>query len=115
MPASNAHSPADRARTHPVSEDARIIVLDRPGCHLCEEASQIAHRVASELGEVVEHRSIEADDALKRRWAIEIPVVLVDGEVVAVHRLAEKDLRAALKRRRRDRAGTSRKRLFGVF
>ena len=107
MPAPS--TPDEHRATHPISESARIIVIDRPGCHLCVEASQIAQRVAAELGESVEHRSIEEDDALKRRWAIEIPVILVDGEVVGVYRLAEKDLRTALKKR------PGRKKFLGLF
>ncbi|CAM3936279.1 glutaredoxin family protein [Helcobacillus massiliensis] len=80
---------------------ARITVLDRPGCHLCVEASAVVHRVADELGEAVDHRNIDEDDDLKRRWSLEIPVIMVDGEVVAVYRVTEQELRRALKKKRR--------------
>lgn len=74
------------------------MLLERPGCHLCEEAALIVERVAAEAGERVERVNIEDDDALARRWSIEIPVVAVDGEVVAVYRVEEKKLQAALTR-----------------
>ncbi len=92
----NAHDPSLLS-----SSGARIVLLERPGCHLCEEAALIVERVAAATGEKVERVNIENDDALARRWSIEIPVVAVDGKVVAVYRVTEKEVRAALARGRR--------------
>ena len=80
------------------SSGARIVLLERPGCHLCEEAAEVVSRVAALTGEEVERVNIEADDELARRWSIEIPVVAVDGEVVAVYRVNDEELKAALVR-----------------
>jgi glutaredoxin len=63
---------------------AELTLYSRPGCHLCEEA----------LAELVElHRQgyrfelrevdIESDEALLRRMLERIPVVELNGEVVA--------------------------------
>ena len=89
----NAHDPDLSS-----SSGARIVLLERPGCHLCEEAALIVERVATATGEKVERVNIDDNDALARRWSIEIPVVAVDGKVVAVYRVKEKDLMAALTR-----------------
>lgn len=58
---------------------ARITLLTKPGCHLCDEARIVVRDVAAELGERVAERSILDDPALARRWSEQIPVVLVDG------------------------------------
>lgn len=73
------------------SSGARIVLLERPGCHLCEEAAEVVSRVAALTGEEVERVNIEANDELARRWSIEIPVV-------AVYRVNEEELNAALVR-----------------
>lgn len=82
------------------SRGARIVILERPGCHLCEDASRVVHALATELGEEVEHTNIEDDEALARRWSLEIPVIAVDGRVINVYRANRAELRAALTRTR---------------
>ena len=78
------------------SPHSRIVILERPGCHLCDEALAVVTRVANEHGESITRRNIDDDDALARRWSIEIPVIAVDGSVIAVHRITETQLRRAL-------------------
>lgn len=78
------------------SSGARIVILERPGCHLCEAASTIVHAIAHEFGEEVEHVNIDHSEELARRWQIEIPVIAIDGAVVSVYRAEEAKIRAAL-------------------
>ena len=58
--------------------------LTRPGCHLCDDAAPAVRRAARALGgATVATIDIEQDDALVRDYGMRIPVVRVDGEVVA--------------------------------
>ena len=57
--------------------------LTRPGCHLCDDAAPAVRRAARAVGGVVEEIDIEQDDALVRDFGLRIPVVRLDGEVIA--------------------------------
>ena len=75
---------------------ARVTLYSRPGCHLCEDAREVVARVCADLGETFEELSIDDDDALRARYADEIPVTLVDGRQHDFWRVDEARLRAAL-------------------
>ncbi len=75
---------------------ARVLVLTKPGCHLCVDACAAVDRIAAELGVTWQERDITGDDELMTRWAEYVPVVLVDGEVHDWFRVREDRLRAAL-------------------
>ena len=76
--------------------EARIVLLGRPGCHLCEDARSVIERVAKDLGVTWEERSIEDDPELLAQYAEQIPVTLVDGRQHDFWRVDERRLRAAL-------------------
>ena len=76
--------------------EARIVLLGRPGCHLCEDARSVIERVAGDLGVTWEERSIEDDPELLAEYAEQIPVTLVDGRQHDFWRVDERRLRAAL-------------------
>ena len=75
---------------------ARVTLYSRPGCHLCDDAREVVARVCADLGETFEEHSIDEDEALRRRYADEIPVTLVDGRQHDFWRVDETRLRAAL-------------------
>lgn len=56
-----------------------LLLLTRPGCHLCEDARRIVQRVSKDLGIPWQERSIEQDPDLLDRFAEEIPVLMIDG------------------------------------
>jgi len=58
---------------------ARVQVIGRPGCHLCEQAEQVVAEVCGQLGVDYEVLSIEDDPMLADEFAEFIPVTLVDG------------------------------------
>ena len=62
-----------------------IEFLTRPGCHLCADAEPVVRRAArwAGVGVGVESVDIDAHDHLVRDYGMRIPVVLVDGTVVA--------------------------------
>ncbi|GAA1993288.1 glutaredoxin family protein [Terrabacter lapilli] len=83
---------------HPSQAPApRVVLLGRPGCHLCEEARTVVERVTAELGVAWEERSVDDDPELLRRYAEQIPVTFVDGRRHDFWRVDEGRLRAALR------------------
>jgi hypothetical protein len=74
----------------------RVLLLGKPGCHLCDEARVVVERVCDDLGIGWAERSILEDAELNRRYAEQIPVTLVDGQQHAIWRVDEARLRAAL-------------------
>jgi glutaredoxin len=83
---------------------ARITLLSRPGCHLCDDARQVISRVADDLGVAWEERDITQSEADLREYWERIPVTLVDGVQHDFWRVSEDRLRRALRlpsRRRR--------------
>jgi hypothetical protein len=76
---------------------ARVTLIGKPGCHLCDEARAVVARVTAELGEAFEELSILDDPALHERYWEQIPVTLVDGEQHDFWRVDEGRLRAALR------------------
>ena len=57
--------------------------LEKPGCHLCEDALPSVHRLARRLGLQVHRIDVEADDDLLAEFALRIPVVRLDGAIIA--------------------------------
>ena len=78
------------------TSEPRIVLLGRPGCHLCEDARAVVQRVAQDLGVGWEERSIDDDPQLLERYAEQIPVTLVDGRQHDFWRVDEARLRSAL-------------------
>ena len=75
---------------------ARIALLSRSGCHLCDEARAVIARVAADLGVGWEERDIDlsADDLAQ--YSEMVPVTFVDGVQHDFWRVSEQRLRAAL-------------------
>jgi hypothetical protein len=75
---------------------ARITLIGKPGCHLCDDARSVIARVAADLGVSWEERSITDDPVLAEEYWEQIPVTLVDGRQHDYWRVDEARLRAAL-------------------
>jgi hypothetical protein len=82
---------------------ARITLVGKPGCHLCDDARGVVGTVVGELADQpgaprieVEERSILDDAALHERFVEEIPVVLINDRVHNYWRIDPARLRAAL-------------------
>ena len=85
----------EAADTYARTEDGRLALaspLDvtlytRPGCHLCDEAkAQIApllRRAGGRLQEV----NIDADEILRARYNVDVPVLFLGARKVAKHRV----------------------------
>lgn len=75
---------------------ARVRLLSKPGCHLCDEARVVIDQVCTELGEAYDELDITAYPNLRDEYAEQIPVIFVDGRQHDYWRVSAGRLRAAL-------------------
>lgn len=85
--------------------DIRLTLIGKPGCHLCDDAREVVQAVMAEVeatdaagspSVALVEVSILDDPALAERYAEEIPVLLVDGEMHAYWRVDPVRLKTAL-------------------
>ena len=86
-----------------MTRDIRLTLIGKPGCHLCDDAREVVQAVVAEVeatdaapGIALEERSILDDAALAARYAEEIPVLLIDGEMHNYWRIDPVRLKTAL-------------------
>jgi hypothetical protein len=75
---------------------AEVVLLGKPGCHLCEDAAVVVNEVCSELGVAWREESILSDPGLVDQYAETIPVVLINGRQHDFLRIDPDRLRIAL-------------------
>jgi glutaredoxin len=79
---------------------ARLTLIGKPGCHLCDEARDAVTAVVAQLGAddsiTLEERSILDEPELHARYWDEIPVVQINGAVHTIWRVDPERLRVAL-------------------
>ena len=74
----------------------RVLLLSRPGCHLCDEARAVIGRVTAELGVGWTERDITGSPDDLAQYADMIPVTFVDGVQHDFWRVSPDRLRSAL-------------------
>ena len=86
-----------------MTRDIRLTLIGKPGCHLCDDARVVVQAVIAEVEATdaaprisLEERSILDDAELADRYAEEIPVLLIDGEVHDYWRVDPVRLKTAL-------------------
>jgi hypothetical protein len=79
-----------------VASGARVVLVGRQGCHLCEQAREVVATVCGVLDVAWSEVSIDDHPGLPARYAEMIPVVLVDGAEHAYWRVDAAALRRAL-------------------
>jgi len=78
---------------------ARISVVHREDCELCEEMlAELAALGRREPLPPIEVLDVDSDPRLTRRYGLNVPVLLLDGTVVCRHRLDERELLRLLRR-----------------
>lgn len=75
----------------------RVLVLTRPGCHLCADAVAVIEAVCAETGDRWAERDITADPELEPRYTDQVPVTFVDGAQHDFWRVDAARLRRALR------------------
>ncbi|MCK0113687.1 glutaredoxin family protein [Ornithinimicrobium sp. F0845] len=81
----------------------QVTLIDREGCHLCEEAAAVIARVVERTGAVWDRVDVDSSPELLHKYADLVPVVLVDGREVAHWRVTDEALTSAINRRSRRR------------
>lgn len=74
---------------------ARVVLVSREGCHLCDVAREVIEGVVAQTGDSFAVVDIDADPELAR-YTDEVPVTFVDGRQHDYWRVDEARLRAAL-------------------
>ena len=77
---------------------AHVILYTRPGCHLCEEAKAEIHAAGCDGEYLLEEVNIDTDPALKERYGLEIPVILINGIKAFKYRLTADEFKRKLRR-----------------
>lgn len=80
-----------------------VLLLSRPGCHLCDDARAVVEKVAAETSAQVEEINMLEHPDLVAKYAEQIPVTLVDGKQHDYWRVDEDRLRRAVTGGRRRR------------
>lgn len=75
---------------------ARVTLIGKPDCHLCEQAAIVIASVCDELDVEWEQLSILDDPSLADEYWEQIPVTLVDGKPHDIYRVNPERLRSAL-------------------
>lgn len=80
----------------PQAAKPAVVLYSRPGCHLCDVAETQLRALQPRFGFALAVVDIEENDELHRRFMLEIPVVEVEGEVVARAPITARALEDAL-------------------
>ena len=75
---------------------ARVTLIGKPDCHLCEAAREVIAAVCAQTGDAYVELSILDDSELADEYWEQIPVTLVDGVQHDFWRVDPARLRAAL-------------------
>ncbi|GAA1762042.1 glutaredoxin family protein [Luedemannella helvata] len=77
---------------------SRLVLLTRPGCHLCDVAKEAMARVSAASGEPWEELDVETDIELETEYGDRLPVILLDGREHGYWRVEEERLLRDLRR-----------------
>ncbi|MFI7280555.1 glutaredoxin family protein [Micromonospora chersina] len=75
-----------------MSSDARLTLITRPDCHLCEDAKAALDRVVAVTGDRWISKDVTGDLELEREYGDRLPVVLLDGKEHGYWRVEEERL-----------------------
>lgn len=73
-----------------------LVLLSKPGCHLCEEMRAVVEPLLRAHGLDLVEKDVRDDPELSRRYLLAIPVLLCEGRELARHRLGPDDLQPLL-------------------
>lgn len=59
--------------------EARVVLLVRDGCHLCDEAVAVVSAVCARTGDSWTVVDVDSDPALQAEYTDHVPVTFVDG------------------------------------
>jgi glutaredoxin len=68
-----------------------VVVYSRKGCHLCEIVKETLAKLQRRGGFHWREIDVESDEALRRQFTDEVPVVYIDGRKAFKYRLDEQE------------------------
>lgn len=71
---------------------ARLTLITRADCHLCDVAKEALDRVCAVTGESWRELDVDADPELLAEYSDRVPVVLLDGQEHGYWRVEEERL-----------------------
>lgn len=77
--------------------EARLTLMTRNDCHLCDEAKEVLSRLMPEHAASLEVVDVDSKKEWSRDYGEEIPVLLINGSKASKFRLDERRLRRRLK------------------
>jgi glutaredoxin len=83
------------------------VLYEGAGCGLCARALEVLESEAGRLGFDLRRVAIDGDEELERRYRIDLPVVLVDGEIAFTAAVAAGPLARAVGRAQARRSAAS--------
>ncbi len=95
-----------------VVEPIGLTLMTRTRCHLCEEMAQVVEAVAREFPVRLETRDVDEDEALRNRYGLEVPVLLVNGRKAFKYRVTAAELRRRLRAEQRRFGRAAWRRMF---
>jgi glutaredoxin len=70
---------------------AEVILYSRKGCHLCDLVKESLHKLHQRGGFSWREVDVDSDDALRRQFTDEVPVIFINGRKAFKYRLDEQD------------------------
>ncbi|MEN9710685.1 MAG: hypothetical protein RL441_677 [Actinomycetota bacterium] len=77
---------------------ARITLIGKPGCHLCDDQRAVIVAVSAETGATWEELSVTDSPELADEYWLEVPAVLVDDIKIGYWVVTTQQIRDALDR-----------------
>lgn len=81
-----------------VDGTVRVEMFSRPGCHLCDSATEVVRRVRERRDFQFEVMNIEDDPALESRYGSLIPVIHINGNPAFTYRVDARSFEEVLER-----------------
>ncbi len=73
-----------------------LLLIGKPGCHLCDEMKAVVLQVLHGSNLALEERDVRERPDWEARYLWDIPVLLSGDDEVVRHRVTERDLRQRL-------------------
>lgn len=75
----------------------KLTLFTKENCGLCVEAKEILEQLRIEKNIIIEEIDIYSDDELLEEYQLMIPVIKVNGEMIAFGKIQKKDIFSAIK------------------
>jgi hypothetical protein len=76
--------------------EPKVVLYSKAGCHLCDETRELLDEIAEHVSYELDEIDIRSDLAIFELYRYRIPVVLVNGTIVAEGRIEYNELAQAL-------------------